>query len=57
MKNKNKMAKHMDITLDYTPTPTQKNWLANTIGQSSLFSDNCIYVNGEYIGGRPNDRG
>lgn len=48
--------KHLDITTDFTLSPTQKAHLTTVIANNSLYADVCVYVNTEYIGGRPNDR-
>lgn len=51
------MAKHLDINFDHAPTPTQINWISANVVGNPLFSEHAIYINGSYIGGRPNDRG
>lgn len=49
--------KHLDIATDFSLSPTQKAILEGAIADNNNFSDVCVYVNTEYIGGRPNDRG
>lgn len=50
------MTKHFDLNFDHTPTTTQMSWIMANVVNNPLFSDHAIYVNGQYIGGRANDR-
>lgn len=50
------MTKHLDINFDHAPTPAQVSFIKAQFLNNSLFSDHAIYINGDYIGGRPNDR-
>jgi len=49
-------AKHLDITSDGDVTPAQKNALIS-MANTPTFSTVSVYLNGYFIGGRPNDRG
>jgi len=48
--------KHLDITTDGEVTAAQKNGII-AMAATPTFSTVCVYLNSEYIGGRPNDRG
>jgi len=49
-------AKHLDITSDGDVTAAQKSALI-ALANTSAFSTVSVYLNSEFIGGRPNDRG
>lgn len=57
MKKKKKMGKHLDITTDFAVTQDQKDRLTELANHDDFKTDVSFYLNGDYIGGRPNDRG
>ena len=51
---------HLDVNLAGTETPTQYAAIKQQIFaliSNPLFSGTSFYLKGQYIGGRPNDRG